>query len=107
MTLDQLLEKVPAPWRPVVARYGPALLAMSADELWAWIEQVATGRPADAYADLLARLDRHELLDEWRRLIEAWDEANAANARRIATQREAAMAIVKVCLGAALAVVGL
>jgi len=107
MTLDELIQRVPEPWRPVVSRYGPALLKMSADELWAWIDLLAGGRDDAAWRAVLARMDADELLAEWDRLAEKWQSANEANARRRDTQAAAAAAVLHVLLTAALAMVGL
>jgi hypothetical protein len=107
MTIEELLERVPEPWRPVVAQYGAALLAMSAEELWAWIDLLIRGRTAEAYETLVARLEGAELLVEWDRLNAAWSQANRENAGRLELQRAAAVAVLKVLLAAALALVGL
>ena len=106
MTLEELTAKVPEPWRPVVARYGPALLAMSAEELWAWVELLLAGRDDQAYRAVLARMEGADLLAEWDRLAGQWQSANEANARRRDTQARAVTAVLHVLLTAALSMVG-
>ena len=107
MTLDELIEKVPAQFRPVAARYGPALLKMSADELWAWIELLIRGDATAAYRAVLSRMDGDDLVGEWDRLGAQWAETNADNAARLAIQRAAVLATLRVLLTVALAMVGL
>ena len=107
MTLEELIQRVPEPWRPVVSRYGPALLKMSADELWAWIELLLAGRDEQAYRAVLARMDESDLLAEWDSLAGQWQSANEAAARRRDTQARAVQAVLHVLLTAALAMVGL
>jgi len=107
MTLDELVQKVPESWRPVVAEYGPALLKMPAAELWAWVRLVLEGREDQAYRAILARMGNAELLDEWDRLSASWRPANRAEASRLALRRRATQAVLHVLLTAALAMVGL
>lgn len=107
MTIDELMAKVPETWRPVAARYGPALLAMSAEELWAWIGMLVNGKELEAYEAVLTKLGNADLLDEWGVLRADWQTANARNADRVALQRKALLAVLQVLLGAALALVGL
>jgi len=107
MTMDELLAKVPEPFRPVVAKYGPALAGMTAEELWAWIELLVRGRTAQAYEALARRLGDEDLLAAMASNAAAWEQANAANAARLELQREAALAVLRAMLTAALALVGL
>ena len=107
ITLAELLEKIPEPWRPVAEKYAPSLLRMGVNELWAWIDQVARGDAEGAYKALLAGLESPALLDEWTRLTADWQSANKENAARVSLQREAMIAVLRVSLGAALALVGL
>ena len=107
MTLDELIAKVPEQWRPVAAQYGPALLAMSAEDLWAWIDLLVKGYSDEAYRMLLEKLGSPEVIDEWVTLSADWQTANAANAARVDLQRKAILAILQVLLAAALAMVGL
>ncbi len=107
MTLAELLQKVPEDFRPVAARYGPALLAMSAEELWAWIALLVNGQHDTAYRAVLAKLDETALLAEWDALSDRWSEANTDNAASLALQRAAVLATLRVLLTVALAMVGL
>ncbi len=107
MTLDELVQKVPERFRPVAARYGPALLKMSADELWAWIDLLIRGDATAAYRSVLSRMEGADLLAEWDRVGQQWAEANAENAARLEMQRAAVLATMRVLLTVALASVGL
>jgi hypothetical protein len=107
VTLDQLLEKVPPELRPVAAKYGPALVAMTAEQFAAWLDLLIRGKTYAAWQEVMARLDDAGLLAEWQDVGTAWDTANAANAERLAFQRQAALAVLKVLLAGALAMVGL
>jgi hypothetical protein len=107
MKLDDLLEKVPPLLRPICAKYGPGLAAMTAEEFCGWLEMLIGGRTDEAWGAVIEKLDDAQLLDAWQRLGEQWGEANTRNAERLAFQREAAMAVLKVLLGASLALVGL
>ena len=107
MTLDELLEKVPAELRPVAAKYGAALVRMTAEEFCAWLELLIMGRDRQAWDALLQKLGDSELLAAWQQVGAKWDEANTRNAERLRIQREAAMVVLKVLLVASLAAVGL
>ena len=107
MTLDELIEKVPERWRPVAAEYGPALLAMSADELWRWIDLLAKGSVTEAYSAILHKLDNAGLVSEWGKIGLDWQAANERNTGRLAIQREAVLAVLRVLLAVALTLVGL
>ena len=107
LTLEELLAKVPEPLRPAVAKYGPALAAMTVQELWAWIELLVNGQTRAAWDRVVQGLGFEET-------VAALDESNAnlaklnaANATSLALQREAILAVLRVLLGAALAMVGL
>ncbi|MHC4717525.1 MAG: hypothetical protein ACYS5V_11180 [Planctomycetota bacterium] len=106
MTLDELVQTVPEQWQPIVSRYGPILLEMSTEDLWAWIQLLAEGHDRRAYRAVLARMD-DELLNEWDRVAERWQGANEENARRRRIQTEALQAVLHVLLAAALSMVGL
>jgi len=105
--INDMLQRVPEHFRPIVAKYGPALIKMTAEEFCAWLDLLAQGKSFEAWRALVEKLDRAELLESWRKLMDKWDEANARNADRLALQRQAIMAVLKVLLGAALAMVGL
>ena len=107
MTIEELLGKVPEEWHPVVRQYGPSLLAMTADELWAWIELLIRGDTDAAYRQLLDGMDNAELAAEMATITADWAAANARNAARLDLQRSALAAILKVLLATALASVGL
>lgn len=107
MTLSEMLDSVPEPFRPIVERYGPALIKMTGQEFCAWLELLALGRTFEAWQSLVEKLDDPGLVESWRQLTDKWDQANARNAERLALQRQAAIALLRVLLAAALATVGL
>lgn len=107
MTLQELLERVPEQLRPAVTKYGPALLTMTAQELWDWIELCLAGNTAEAIRTVYRRMPESELVGAMQKNLDGWNAANAANAARVALQREAALAVLKAALTAALALVGL
>ena len=106
-TIEDIMAKVPPAFRPVVAKYGPALVNMTAEELWAWIELLLAGRTFEAWQNVIGRLDNADLLDAWQDAGRKWDEANERNAASLRLQREAALAVLRALLTAALALVGL
>ena len=107
MNIDDLLAKTPESLRPVVARYGPALAAMTAEEFCDWLELLILGRDDEAWRKLLEKSDNLGLLEAWKTVAAKWDEANAVNARRVALQKEAMLAVLKILLAGSLAWVGL
>lgn len=107
MTLDELMQLVPLPWRPVVAEYGPSLLKMSAEEIWAWLTLVLHGDTEGAYAAIVSKLDNHDLHDEWVKTNADWDEATADALAKKNLQQQAAIAVLRVLVTAALGLVGL
>ena len=107
MTIDELLAKTPEPLRPIVARYGAALAAMTAEEFCDWLELLILGRDDEAWRQLLEKSDNPGLLAAWKAAAANWGEANEANARRVALQKEATLAVLKVLLASSLAWVGL
>ncbi len=107
MTLEELLEKVPEKFRPIVREYGPAFIKMGEEEIVAWIDLLAKGRVDDAYREVLANLPNQDLLAEWNKLSAEWRSANVAEAQRRAVVREAGAAVLKILLAIALAAVGL
>lgn len=106
MTLDELQAKLPAQFKPWATAYGPVFLAMGADEIKAWIERILKGDIEGAYRQVLTPQSNPELLAEWDGLNAEWMEANVANAAKIAAQKEALTAIVKILLAIALAAAG-
>ena len=107
MKLDDLIAKAPPELRPIVAKYAPALVKMSAEEFCAWLDLLVLGKTYEAWEALLTAQDDAGLLEAWRDVGGRWDEANARNAERLALQRQAAMAVLKVLLAVVLAGVGL
>jgi hypothetical protein len=107
MKLNELIENTPPELRPIVAKYAPALVEMTAEEFCAWLELLVLGRTYEAWESLMARQDNPGLLEAWRKAASEWDDANARNAERVALQRQALLAVLKVLLAAALAGVGL
>ena len=107
LTLEELLAKVPEPLRPAVAKYGPALAAMTVQELWAWIELLVNGQTRAAWDRVVQGLGFEETLVALDESNANLAKLNAANAASLALQREAILAVLRVLLGAALAMVGL
>lgn len=107
MKIEDLIDKTPAEFRPIVAQYGPALVAMTAVEFAAWLDLLLRGNQFAAWEAVCAKLDAPGLIAGWQGLGEKWDAANAANADRIDLQRSAALAVLKILLAAALAAVGI
>lgn len=107
MTLEEILAQMPEELRPVVSEYGPALVEMSTGEIWLWINLLLKGDTETAYRLLLTGMDTPERLDEWSKLASDWDEANIANKQKMNLMREASVAILRVLLTVALALVGL
>jgi len=107
MKLDELLEKTPEQLQPIVQKYGPALAAMTAEEFCQWLELLILGRDDEAWLSLLAKADNAGLLEAWKTTADNWSSANAANAGRMSLQKEATLAVLKVLLTGALAMVGL
>jgi hypothetical protein len=107
ITLDGLLAKTPELLKPVVQKYGPSLVAMTAQEFCDWLELMLNGDVDAAWRALLAKMPNENLLQAWKDKNAEWDAANERNAARVALQKEATLAVLKVLLGAALAMVGL
>ena len=106
-TLDKLLAKTPDLLKPVVQKYGPGLVAMTAQEFCAWLEMMINGDVEAAWAALLATMPNQALLEAWKTKAAEWDAANAKNAARVAIQKEAMVAVLKALLAGSLAWVGL
>jgi len=107
MTLQELMDKVPAEARPLVTQYGPALIAMTADQLQAWLRLVFLGKTIDAYAMVLKATPDAGIDAELDQSIANWKEDNAANAKQKAMAQEIAIAVCKGLLTVVLALVGL
>ena len=106
MTLEELILRVPEGLRPVASQYGPALLAMTSAELWAWIEKMLAGDTRAAYEALVKRLPNADLMAAMQANLAKWDEANTANAAKLELQRSAGVAILKACLAIVMAMLG-
>jgi len=106
-TLDGLLAKTPDAFKPIVAKYGPAFVAMTAQEFYEWLELLILGNDAAAWRKLLAKMPNADLLAAWKEQGKKWAEAADKNASRISLQKEAVLAVLKVLLAAALSMVGL
>ena len=107
MTLDELRSQVKPEFQPWVDKYGPALLAMSAAELQAWIEYAMRRDVDAAYKALLAKMPSGDLLAEWSNLNADWSAANATNAQQVALALEATALALRILLGIAVTMVGL
>ena len=106
-TLQGLLAKAPAALRPVVVKYGPALVAMTAEEFWHWVELMLLGNDEAAWRRLLDKMPNAQLLKAWKEQAHKWAVSADGNARRVALQKEATLAVLKVLLAASLSWVGL
>ena len=107
MTIDELKEKLPAELQPWVTEYGPALLAMGAEEVKKWIETILVGRIEEAYVAVLANMDNAKLIEEWNDVNADWQTANVRNAERVSLQQNALAVLLKILMAIALAGVGL
>lgn len=106
MTLDELSGQLPENFRPWVTQYGPAFLAMTADELKAWIDRVLAGDIYQAYQAVLAKLGNAESATAGTALIEAWKKANKENAEKVALQKTALFGLMGILLKIAFAALG-
>jgi hypothetical protein len=107
LTLDGLLAKTPDLLKPIVTKYGPALAAMTALEFCDWLDLMLAGDVDAAWRRLLASMPNGDLLQAWKDKNAEWDAANERNAQRVALQKEAVLAVLKVLLVASLSWVGL
>lgn len=107
ITLGELRARVPEEWQVYVAQYGPAFLAMTAEEIKAWLDLVIAGDVFKAYGDVLAKLPNADLLAEWGKLNTDWQTANAVNKARADLAKQALVGVMKVLVAIALAAVGL
>ncbi len=107
MTPAELTAKLPDALKPWAATYGPAFIAMTGEEVKAWIEMLIRGDVMPAYKAVLAKLPNADALAGLDTLNAEWDAANSKNADRMELQRSAAVAALKVMLTIALALVGL
>lgn len=107
MTLEELMGKIPDEFKPIAAQYGPALVKMTTEEIWAWIALIARGNTDEALRQMNAKLDDHELLTEFEGQDADWAEANKDNAIKIDLIRQAGVAVLRVLLTMAITMVGL
>jgi hypothetical protein len=105
LSLDELLLKLPEALRPLAAQYAPVLLKMTSDELWAWITLVLQGKTDEALKNIVSRMPNADLFVEWNKTNEDWLKANANDRAKRALMQTAAMAVLKVLLDIALALV--
>jgi hypothetical protein len=106
MTLEELRLKVPVEWQPIVDQYGPALLAMTTEEIWAWLTRALQGDMYGSYKAILTKLPNADLLNAWQNNDRDWEAQNGTNAASIAWQKDALTAILRVLVVMATAVVG-
>ena len=105
--LQRVADQLPEELRPWVHEYGPALLAMGADGIKAWIDRLVAGDIEAAYRQVLEGMGNQELLSEWAKINASWRAENARNAARVGLQRSALAGLLKILLAIALAMVGL
>lgn len=106
MTLDELKAKLPTELQPWAIQYGPAFLAMTAEELQAWLWLIINGDVYKAYADLVAKLPNADLLAEWDKINTSWQEANVKNKAKNDLAKTAFMGLMKILLTIGLAAAG-
>ena len=113
LAVQEILEKVTeklgktqaATLAPVIAQYGPAFVAMSAADVWAWIELATKGDPYVSYAAIVRRLPNQELANEWAAINQKMQSANIQNAATVAWQRDAIGALLKALVAIAASLV--
>ena len=107
MTLEELQAKLPEEFRPWAVQYGPVFVAMTAEEIKAWIDRLIAGEVTGAYRDVLTKLANAELLGAGDQLVADWNAANAANKAKIDLQKSALYGLLGILLKMALVAVGL
>jgi len=105
MTLQEMLDKTPTQWKPVVTQYGPALVAMTAQQFADWLNLLVKGNTTEAFAALLTTPEATLGADAVN--LAEWKKANDSQSENLAVQRAAAMAVLKILLGVVLAAAGL
>ena len=97
--IDQVTAKLgktqAAALAPVIAQYGPAFVAMTAADVWAWIELATRGDPYESYSAIVRRLPNQELADEWASINAKMQSANIQNAQNVDWQSEAIAGFLK------------
>ncbi|MCK4627197.1 MAG: hypothetical protein KAV00_17930, partial [Phycisphaerae bacterium] len=71
------------------------------------LNRLIVGDIEPAYRSQLAKKDNSALLNEWDSLNADWADANVRNAERIALQKSALTALMRILLAVALAAAGL
>ena len=108
LTLPELKLKLPSQLFPWADQYGPALLAMTVDEVMEWIHQLAfTGDVYAAYAAVLAKMPPGDLSAEWEKIKTRWASAVVENVARMASQRAALDAMLSILLKIVIIAIGL
>jgi len=107
MTLDDLLAKLPAQFKPWAEEYFPVFSAMSVAEFKAWLEMLAKGDLYTAIRQIVDAIpDKAAYLASLDENKEKWDKANAGNADSIALQKKAWTKLGEIMLAIGLAMFG-
>ena len=80
---------------PIITQYGPVFAAMTATEVWAWLELATKGNRFKAYSEIVAKLPNQELADEWASINAKMQTANVQNAQNVDWQSEAITTFLK------------
>lgn len=107
MTLEELTAKLPAELQPWAGTYGPVVIAWTQKELEDWLNRLILGDIEAAYRQILKGLGNAEFLASGEALFAAWKSANVENKAQMDLQKRAVLALLKVVLSIALAMVGL
>lgn len=110
MTLEELTQQLTdalgAKGKELAAKYGPTILAMTTNDLDAWLNYVFVGQYSEAYALYLKTKDPTGILAEWDKEHAAWVADNEANAEKIEMANKIGLEFAKAMLTVILAVVG-
>ena len=106
MNIEDLIAQLPESLKPIGREYGPALLEMTGEELWAWVRLLLNGQDVAAHRALVAKMSNADLAEDAFDFLDGVDEAVTENADRVATQRAALNATLKAVLKIAMVVVG-
>ena len=80
---------------PIITQYGPIFAAMTAAEVWAWLELATKGDRFKAYSEIVARLPNQELANEWASINAKMQTANVQNAQNVEWQTSAITTFLK------------
>ena len=80
---------------PIITQYGPIFAAMTATEVWGWLELATKGNRFKAYSEIVARLPNQELANEWASINAKMQTANVQNAQNVDWQSEAIAGFLK------------